>query len=96
MVPPVWEADHVSRFVKGHTSPLSGPYIDNGRLVVEIPRRYRKAVDLLEGEVHKISLGKHLSSGRIRTLSKREILEGVDESLAEFLTAYLNKRVRVC
>jgi CCA-adding enzyme len=94
--PPVWEADHVSRFVKGHTSPLSGPYIDNGRLVVEIPRRYRKAVDLLEGEVHKISLGKHLSSGRIRTLSKREILEGVDESLAEFLTAYLNKRVRVC
>lgn len=94
--PPIWEAEHVSRFVKGNPSPLSGPYIDNGRLVVEIPRRYRKAVDLLKGEVHRISLGRHLSCGKMRTLSTREILEGVDESLAEFLTGYLNKRVRVC
>lgn len=94
--PPVWEEEHASRFVNGNPSPLSGPYIDNGRLVVEIPRRYRKAVDLLKGEVHRISLGRHLSCERMITLSTREILEGMDEDLAEFLTGYLNKRVRVC
>ncbi|MGB9902433.1 CCA tRNA nucleotidyltransferase [Methanothrix sp.] len=94
--PPVWEEEHASRFVRGNPSPISGPYIDNGRLVVEIPRRYTRAVDLLKGEIHRISLGKHLSSGRMRTLSTREMLEQMDENLAEFLTAYLHKRVRVC
>ncbi|HOL44801.1 MAG TPA: CCA tRNA nucleotidyltransferase, partial [Methanothrix sp.] len=94
--PPVWEAEHASRFVRGNPSPLSGPYIDDGRLVVEIPRRYRRAVDLLKGEIHRISLGKHLSSGRVRALSTREIIEMMDEDLAEFLTAYLTKKVRIC
>lgn len=94
--PPVWEAEHASRFVRSNASPLSGPYIDNGRLVVEIPRRYRKAVDLLEGEVHRVSLGKHLSSGKIRVLSTPEIIERMDEDLEEFLTAYLHKRITIC
>lgn len=94
--PPVWEADHASRFVKGNASPLSGPYIDNGRLVVEIPRRYRRAVDLLEGEVHRVSLGRHLSPGRIRVLSTHEIIERMDGDLADLLTAYLRKRVTIC
>ncbi|MDI9615940.1 MAG: CCA tRNA nucleotidyltransferase [Methanothrix sp.] len=94
--PPVWEAEHASRFVRSNPSPLSGPYIDNGRLVVEIPRRYRRAVDLLSGEIQRISLGRHLSYGSRRVLSTREIIEMMDGDLAGFLTAYLNKKTRVC
>lgn len=94
--PPVWEAEHASRFVRSNPSPLSGPYIENGRLVVEITRKYRRAVDLLRGEIDRISLGRHLSSGERRILSTREMLEQMDGDLAGFLTAYLNKRVTVC
>ncbi len=94
--PPVWEQEHVSRFVESNPAPLSGPYIDNGRVVVEIPRRYRKAVDLLRGEIQGISLGKHLSSGSRRILATPDILEQMDENLAVFISRYLKRSIRVC
>ncbi len=94
--PPVWEQEHVSRFVESNPAPLSGPYIDNGRVVVEIPRRYRKAVDLLRGEIQGISLGKHLSSGSRRILATPDILEQMDENLAVLISRYLKRSIRVC
>ncbi len=59
--PPVWEAEHLSRFLAAHPQPLSGPYIAEGRAVVELPRKYARAEDLLANELVNLSLGKHLS-----------------------------------
>jgi tRNA nucleotidyltransferase (CCA-adding enzyme) len=59
--PPVWEEEHLSRFLAAHTRPLFGPYIREGRVVVEEPRKYTIACDLLAAEIGSLSLGKHLS-----------------------------------
>ncbi|MDM7935797.1 MAG: CCA tRNA nucleotidyltransferase [Methanothrix sp.] len=59
--PPVWEAEHLDRFLAAHPQPLSGPYISGGRVVVEIPRRYTHAWDLLDAEIGGLSLGRHLA-----------------------------------
>lgn len=59
--PPVWEADHIARFLAAHPAPLSGPYIANGKVVVEELRKYTLAWDLLAAEMGNLSLGKHLS-----------------------------------
>jgi tRNA nucleotidyltransferase (CCA-adding enzyme) len=73
--PPVWQADHVARFLAAHPHPLSGPYIDNGRAVVEEARSYTRARDLLAAEAAGLSLGKHLSAS-IR--AGHNIYEGLD------------------
>jgi tRNA nucleotidyltransferase (CCA-adding enzyme) len=59
--PPVWETEHLSRFLAAHSSPLSGPYISGEKVVVEEARRYTLASELLAAEVGHLSLGKHLS-----------------------------------
>ena len=59
--PPVWEEEHLSRFLVAHTRPLFGPYIREGRVVVEEPRKYPIASDLLAAEIGNLSLGKHIS-----------------------------------
>jgi len=41
--PPVWEAEHIARFLDAHPRPLSGPYIAKGNVVVEEPREYTQA-----------------------------------------------------
>ncbi len=60
--PPVWQADHLARFLAAHPKPLSGPYIADGKIVVEEARQYTSARDLLAEESANLSLGKHLSS----------------------------------
>jgi tRNA nucleotidyltransferase (CCA-adding enzyme) len=59
--PPVWEADHIARFLDAHPRPLSGPYIAEGKVVVEEPREHTQAWDLLAAEMGNLSLGKHIT-----------------------------------
>jgi tRNA nucleotidyltransferase (CCA-adding enzyme) len=92
--PPVWQADHVDRFLAAHPHPLSGPYIDNGRAVVEEARSYTQARDLLAAEVTGLSLGKHLSASICCGYNIYEGLELLglrDEGLRAFLARYYAK-----
>ncbi|MCJ7445470.1 MAG: CCA tRNA nucleotidyltransferase [Methanotrichaceae archaeon] len=59
--PPVWVEMHLDRFISSHPSPLSGPYIENGHAIVEIPRKFTRVQDLLLKEMARLSLGKHIS-----------------------------------
>jgi tRNA nucleotidyltransferase (CCA-adding enzyme) len=97
--PPVWEDEHLSRFVDAHPEALSGPYIANGRAAVEVPRRYTTARDLLDRELPKLSLGKHLSAS-VRegyTIYKgRELTKKKDLEFRIFLAEYLKARLRIC
>jgi tRNA nucleotidyltransferase (CCA-adding enzyme) len=96
--PPVWQADHLSRFLAAHPRPLSGPYIANGKVVVEEARHYTSARDLLEEESANLSLGKHLSAS-IRDghniYAGLELLDIKDEAFRIFLAHYFRAKFRI-
>ena len=96
--PPVWEAEHLSKFLAAHPQPLSGPYIAEGRAVVELPRKYTRAQDLLAEELESLSLGKHLSwavrSGHNIYVGP-ELLRIEDEGFRVFLARYFQSRARM-
>lgn len=61
--PPVWNGGNAEKFVQKYLddSPLSGPFIEDGRYVVEIRRPYTKAAELLSSEaLLHAALGKHV------------------------------------
>jgi tRNA nucleotidyltransferase (CCA-adding enzyme) len=97
--PPVWEAEHLSRFLAAHPRTLSGPYIAQGKAVVELPRQHTRAQDLLAAEMGGLSLGKHLSLA-VREGHKIYVgpeLAGIkDEGFRVFLGEYFRARVRIC
>jgi tRNA nucleotidyltransferase (CCA-adding enzyme) len=96
--PPIWQADHLARFLAAHPSPLSGPYIANGKVVVEEARRYTSACDLLALESANLSMGKHLSAS-IRSGHNiyvgLELLGIKDEGFRIFLAHYFHARFRI-
>lgn len=97
--PPVWEAEHLSRFLSVHPAPLSGPYIEDGRAVVELPRKYTLASDLLVAELSRLSLGKHL--GRAvqegHNIYVGPDLVGIkDRGFRVFMAQYLKAKTRIC
>lgn len=97
--PPVWEAEHLSKFLSVHPAPLSGPYIEDGRAVVELPRKYTLASDLLAAELNRLSLGKHL--GRAvhegHNIYVGPGLVGIkDRDFRVFMAKYLKAKTRIC
>lgn len=96
--PPAWEAEHLSRFLAAHPRPLSGPYIANGKVVVEEARRYTSARDLLAEQTANLSLGKHLSAsirGGNNIYAGLELLGIKDEGFRTFLAHYFQAKFRV-
>lgn len=97
--PPVWEAEHQSRFLAAHPLPLSGPYIVEGRALVETARKYTRAEDLVASEIGNLSLGRHLSSA-IRCGHNIYVGFGLasikDEGFRIFLARYFRARNRIC
>ena len=93
--PPVWQADHITRFLAAHPKILSGPYIKDGRMVVEEERRYAQAADLLAAELASLSLGRHISAS-IRSGYKiyagKELMAIKDDGYRIFLAEYYQAR----
>lgn len=93
--PPAWQAEHVSRFLMSHPDPLSGPYISDGKVVVDEARQYTSARDLLAGECANLSSGKHLSVA-IRCghniYTGLELLSIKDEGFRVFLSQYFRAK----
>lgn len=93
--PPLWNAENAARFREKYAArsagPFAGPFIEDGRYAVEVPRRFRTAEALLGSEeVLGVSLGKHVRSA----LKRRELLEGPgcwSEEFAPFLGAFLDR-----
>jgi tRNA nucleotidyltransferase (CCA-adding enzyme) len=84
--PPLWNGENAAKFREKYSTPspdgpFAGPFIEDGRYVVEIPRRFRRAGDLLASdEILGVSLGKNVR----RALHRRELLTGMDCWSAEF------------
>jgi tRNA nucleotidyltransferase (CCA-adding enzyme) len=97
--PPVWQAEHLSRFLSSHPQPLSGPYIEGGRAFVEEPRKYTAAEDLLTNEIGSLSLGKHLTKEVQREHNiyvGLELAQIKDQGFRTFMARYLDARFRMC
>lgn len=93
--PPVWEAEHAKKFVSSHPGPLSGPYIEDGRVVVETARRFVEAKELLCARVAGLSLGRHLGPELRRgydIYGGGEILKIGDLDFRAFMARYFSAR----
>lgn len=92
--PPVWSRENAAKFAAKWRSEerFAGPYIEDGRYVVEIARKYTRAADLLKSsEVLGVGLGKH-----VRKVMDEEwqVLEGPacwTGEFAAFFTTFLRK-----
>jgi tRNA nucleotidyltransferase (CCA-adding enzyme) len=97
--PPVWEAEHLSRFLEAHPHTLSGPYIEGGRAVVEIPRKVTSARDLLASEINNLSLGRHLTkaaAGGHNIYVGRELVGIKERDFRVLMARYLKAEARIC
>lgn len=93
--PPVWEAEHAKKFVSSHPEPLSGPYVEDGRLVVEVARKFVEASELLRSQVASLSLGRHLGLELRRGYKiyvGQEILKIGDLEFRAFMARYFSAR----
>jgi tRNA nucleotidyltransferase (CCA-adding enzyme) len=97
--PPIWEAEHLSRFLSSHPQPSSGPYIEDGRAIVEVQRKYILASDLLEKEVGTLSLGRHLNAQVQKGHNiyvGPELVQVSDQGFRTFMAGYLAARFWMC
>ena len=97
--PPVWETEHLTRFLFSHPKPSSGPYIAKGRAIVEVQRKYTSAIDLLEKELLTLSLGKHLTmqvqKGHNIYVGS-ELAQVKDKGFRSFMARYLAAKLWMC
>jgi len=92
--PPVWSRENAEKFAGKwrERERFSGPYIEDGRYVVEVERKYTRASALLASpEVLGVGLGKHVK----RAMEEEwQVLQGEEcwsPAFAPFLTAFLPK-----
>ncbi|MCL7412507.1 MAG: CCA tRNA nucleotidyltransferase [ANME-2 cluster archaeon] len=93
--PPVWEKSHAGSFKQKYlqNKGLSKVYIEKGRYVVDVGRKYSDAAELLRNELNTCRLGKHvgknIQSG-FKVLEGRELREIDSHSFREFLTGFFH------
>jgi len=75
-----------------HDGVFAGPYIEDGRYVVELPRTFTRAVDLLRsGEILEVSLGRHVRRSMENGWTVNAGAECWDEEFAGFLSEFFGR-----
>jgi tRNA nucleotidyltransferase (CCA-adding enzyme) len=91
--PPLWSTENAEKFAsKYRNETFSGPFIEEGIYIVEIPRRFTRARELLlSGEMLETGLGKHVKQSMEKGWT---VCEGADcwrEEFAPFINQFLHK-----
>ncbi len=93
--PQVWQREHALAFKSKYKSnTFSNMYIKNGRYTVEIQRKYMEAKGLIESELTKCGLGKHVALSikkEYHVLEDDEILNVRNEEFRRFLRKFFEK-----
>jgi tRNA nucleotidyltransferase (CCA-adding enzyme) len=94
--PMVGTKEHASAFKSkyDHANKLSNVYIRDGKYMVEIPRKYSSARKLVESEILKCGLGKHIGVSmkkKFNVMENLEILSIKDEGFRKFLRRFFDK-----
>jgi tRNA nucleotidyltransferase (CCA-adding enzyme) len=92
--PPVWVREHAEKFKEKYegAEEVFGGYIENGKYVFEIKRKYQTAKWLLESQLMNCSLGKNLSqsvSEGFEIIENAEICTLKDFDFRVFLRKWL-------
>lgn len=93
MGPPVWNRVNADKFREKHLASLPpGPYIENGRYEMEVPREWTRAADLLSSPtLLNVSLGRHVRMSLEKDWCVFEGEECWDEAFAPFIAAFFNR-----
>ncbi len=94
--PHVWAEEHAAAFKSKYTgsNAFSNVHIRNGKYMVEIPRKYTGAKELLEAELPKCGLGKHVALSikkEYHVLENEQILNIRETNFREFLHKFFKK-----
>jgi tRNA nucleotidyltransferase (CCA-adding enzyme) len=89
--PPLWDRANAAKFAgKYWKNPLSGPFIKDGRYLVDLERRFTKAGDLLRSpEILAVGLGKHVKQSMEKGWEVHEGTECWREEFSEVLSRFI-------
>ena len=96
--PPVWNFEHVKRFIKKNRDVmLAGPWIrDNGRVAILRPRKFRELEEIVKEKLNLILIAPHIGPKNIREICiDIKCLEKYTRNyrdLALWLKKYLKKK----
>ena len=94
--PQVWAKEHAAAFKSKYagSNAFSSVHIRNGKYMVEISRKFTGAKKLLESELPKCGLGKHVALSikkEYHVLDSEQILDIREKSFREFLHKFFKK-----
>ncbi|WP_366515251.1 CCA tRNA nucleotidyltransferase [Methanoculleus sp.] len=92
--PPVWSRGNAEKFLAKYVREevFAGPYVEDGRYVVELPRRFTRAVDLLRSKVlFDVALGKHVRRSIKQGWTVKAGAECWDEEFSGFVSGFLER-----
>ncbi|MDD5473823.1 MAG: CCA tRNA nucleotidyltransferase [Candidatus Methanoperedens sp.] len=94
--PFVWSKEHAPAFKSKYkgSNTFSNVFIENGKYMVEIPRKYTHAKKLVESRILNCALGKHLALSikkEFHVLEDVEILDIRDDDFRRFLRRFFEK-----
>ncbi len=94
--PFVWSKEHALAFKDKYkdSEKFSNVFIRDGKYMVEIPRKYAEAKNLIESQIMNCSLGKHLAISIkkcFNVMENEEILAFKDEEFRKFLGRFFEK-----
>jgi tRNA nucleotidyltransferase (CCA-adding enzyme) len=94
--PQVWAEEHAAAFKSKYagSNAFSNVHIRNGKYMVDIPRKYKTAKQLLEAELPKCGLGKHVALSikkEYHVLENEQILDIREKEFREFLQKFFKK-----
>ena len=91
--PPLWNPLNADKFREKHLAEhLSGPFIDNGRYEMEVPREYQTAKSLLASDaLLSARLGKHVRQSMEQGWTLHEGPECWQEEFAPFIAEFFDR-----
>ncbi|WP_292489250.1 CCA tRNA nucleotidyltransferase [Methanoculleus sp. 10] len=92
--PPVWSRENAEKFLLKYVGEevFAGPYIEDGRYIVEVPRPFTRAVDLLRSKaLFEVALGKHVRRSMKQGWAVKVGAECWDDEFAGFLSEFLGR-----
>jgi tRNA nucleotidyltransferase (CCA-adding enzyme) len=93
MGPPLWNRINAEKFREKHcASSFAGPYIEDGRYEMEVPREFTQAKSLLSSpSLLNVSLGKHIRQAMAFGWQVEEGAGCWQEPFAPFITRFFER-----
>jgi len=92
--PPLSSRENAEKFLAKYVREevFAGPYVEDGRYIVEVPRRFTRAADLLRSKtLLDVALGKHVRRSMKQGWTVKAGADCWDEEFAVFVSRFLDR-----